>query len=156
MKPLFTFVFACLFSTALAAQDAPDTTAPTSENSIILDGTDIDLNQFLWKNRPIVVFADSPNDPRFIQQMEFLTARLDELAERDVVILTDTDPGKRSPLREKLRPRDFMLVVIVKDGTIQLRRPQPRDVREIIRTIDQMPTRQQELRERREQRATGS
>ena len=156
MKRLFTFVFACLFSTALAAQDAPDVTTPMGEDSIILDGTDIDLDQFLWKKRPVVVFADSPNDPRFIQQMAFLNERLAELAERDVVILTDTDPGKGSALRERLRPRNFMLVVIIKDGTIQLRRPQPRDVREIIRTIDQMPMRQQEVKEQREQRANDS
>lgn len=156
MKLIFTFVFACLFGTAMIAQDAPEITAPLGEDSIILDGSNVDLDQFLWKSRPLVVFADNPNDPRYIQQMELLNDRLDELAERDVVILTDTDPSQRSPLRERLRPHGFMLVLIVKDGTIQLRKPQPRDVREIIRTIDQMPMRRQEVQERREQRANGS
>lgn len=117
--------------------------------AIVIDGSDIDLKQFLWKNRPLVVFADSPNDPRFIQQIELLNARLGELAERDVVILTDTDPDARGPMRERLRPRGFMLVLIVKDGTVYLRKPLPWDVREITRTIDKLPMRQQEIEERR-------
>jgi hypothetical protein len=33
-----------------------------------------------------------------------------------------------------------------KDGEVELRKPAPWDVREITRTIDKMPSRQQELR----------
>ncbi len=149
MKPLLTLVFASLLAFPLTAQEAPSAPAEPAPDSILIDGTDVDLKQFLWKNRPIVVFADSPNDPRFVRQMELLTARLDDLAERDVVILTDTDPELRSALRERLHPRGFMLVLIVKDGTIYLRKPLPWDVREISRTIDKLPMRQDEVRERR-------
>jgi len=83
-------------------------------------------------------------------QMELLNDRLDELAVRDVVILTDTDPAAESALRTKLRPRGFMLALIVKDGTIYLRKPSPWDVREITRTIDKLPERKREIREQRE------
>ncbi|WP_425040837.1 DUF4174 domain-containing protein [Primorskyibacter sp. S187A] len=110
------------------------------------------LDEYLWVKRPIVVFSDSPADPRYVRQMQFLTERLDELAERDVVVLTDTDPTVLSPLREKLRPRGFMMVLIGKDGGIKLRKPLPFDVREISRTIDKMPMRQQEVRDRRAER----
>lgn len=71
------------------------------------------------------------------------------LEERDVVVLTDTDPSARAPLRQKLRPRGFALVVIDKDGGVKLRKPTPWSVRELTRTIDKMPTREQEVRERR-------
>ncbi|MEL7166722.1 MAG: DUF4174 domain-containing protein [Pseudomonadota bacterium] len=108
-----------------------------------------DLEQFVWEKRPVIVFADSPNDPNFGLQMEYLEARADELAERDVVVLTDTDPRAAGPLREKLRPRGFMLVLIGKDGGVKLRKPFPWDVRELTRTIDKMPVRQREIRERR-------
>ena len=107
------------------------------------------MSEFVWINRPIVVLADSPQDPRFIQQMKFIEAELDELAERDVVVLTDTDPSANSALREALHPRGFMLVLIGKDGMINLRKPVPWDVREISRVIDKMPMRQQEIRDRR-------
>ncbi|MEL7127746.1 MAG: DUF4174 domain-containing protein [Pseudomonadota bacterium] len=113
-------------------------------------GSDVsDLQQFVWEKRPIVVFADSPNDPNFGLQMEYLQERVADLAERDVIVLTDTDPGAAGPLREALRPRGFMLVLIGKDGGVKLRKPFPWDVRELSRTIDKMPVRQREIRDRR-------
>ncbi len=149
MKQITTLVFTCFFALPLGAQDTADTVSTTPGPSIFIEGSDVDLKQFLWTKRPVVVFADSPNDPRFVQQMELLTRRADDLAERDVVVLTDTDPEARGPLRERLHPRGFMLALIVKDGTIYLRKPLPWDVREISRTIDKLPMRQQEIQERR-------
>lgn len=149
MKPILTLVFACLFALpALAQQGAPSAEASAAP-SIFVDDPDVTLKQFKWKKRLVVVFADSPQDPRFIQQMEYLTERAEDLAERDVVVLTDTNPSAHGPLREALRPRGFMLTLVVKDGTIYLRKPRPWDVREISRTIDKLPMRQDEVRERR-------
>ena len=108
-----------------------------------------ELSEYLWLKRPLVIFADSPGDPRFKQQMDLIQERLGDLAERDVVVLTDTDPSVLSPLRKKLRPRGFMLVLIGKDGSVYLRKPFPWSVREIGRSIDKMPLRQQEIRDRR-------
>ena len=113
------------------------------------DVVELNLNDFLWEKRPIVVFADTPKDPAFIRQLELLEARTDALALRDVVILTDTDPSVLTPLREKLRPRGFMLVLIGKDGGVKLRKPFPWSVRELSRAIDKMPMRQQEIRDRK-------
>ena len=42
-----------------------------------------------------------------------------------------------------------MLVLIGKDGSVYLRKPFPWSVREIGRSIDKMPLRQQEIRDRR-------
>ncbi len=105
------------------------------------------LEEYLWTARPLVIFADNPNDPRFVQQMEFLTERASDLADRDVVVITDTDPAAGSAIREELRPRGFMLVLIGKDGAIYLRKPVPWRVRELTRSIDKMPIRLQEMRD---------
>ena len=110
---------------------------------------DIDPAQFVWMARPIVVFAQTPNDPQYAHQMDLLTARIDELALRDVIVITDTNPDTPSALRNLLRPRGFMLAIISKDGRTALRKPAPWDVREISRSIDKMPLRQQEIRDRR-------
>ena len=148
MKPLFALVFLALTPICATAQEAEDTPEPAPETGVLRPDAE-NLQQFVWKNRPIVVMADSPDDPRFIQQMEFITADLDALAVRDVVVLTDTDPAANSALREKLHPRGFMMVLIGKDGVIYLRKPFPWDVREITRSIDKLPMRQQEIRDRR-------
>ncbi len=105
------------------------------------------LEEFIWTHRPLIVFADSPNDPAFIEQLELIEARKEALVERDVVVLVDTDPKELSAARKKLRPRGFMLTLIGKDGGVKLRKPFPWDVREISRVIDKMPIRQREIRE---------
>lgn len=141
-----------LMAGTLAAQEASDPTAVElweADRTIVFDATSLDIDDFIWLARPVVVFADSPNDPRFRQQIDLLRARPEFLAERDVIILTDTDPDAESDLRMRLRPRGFMLVLIGKDGEVELRKPAPWDIREITRSIDKMPLRQQEVDDRR-------
>jgi hypothetical protein len=127
--------------------DPPVATEPPA--LVILDAAGVDLAQFLWTSRPILVFADTPADPRFIEQMELLESRPAELIARDVVVIVDTDPGARSMARLRLRPRGFQMALIGKDGDVNLRKPFPWDVREITRAIDKWPLRQEEIRARR-------
>ena len=129
-----------------AATPTPDSPAVTLD--ILPAGTHT-LDEFLWLKRPLVIFADSPEDPRFVQQMEYINSRPEDLITRDVVVIIDTTPQARSPIREALRPRGFALVLIGKDGQIYLRKPLPWHVREIVRSIDKMPIRKQELADRR-------
>ncbi|WP_299349929.1 DUF4174 domain-containing protein [uncultured Shimia sp.] len=139
------FVLITFLGTSVLAADG----ATTDEDPLFRDGIELTLEEFQWLKRPIVVFADSPNDPRFRQQIELLEADTASLETRDVIVLTDTDPAADSALREQLRPRGFMMVLIGKDGVVYLRKPQPWNVREVTRSIDKLPLRQQEERDRR-------
>lgn len=143
MKYLIPLVFTALMG-ATTTTHAGDATAPAA---LFAPADMEDLNEFRWKKRPVVVFADSEDDPAFIEQMALLRTREEELLERDVIVLTDTDPAARSALRLKMRPRGFMLVLVGKDGAIKLRKPFPWSVREISRSIDKMPIRQREIRD---------
>jgi len=145
MNPILPFVIACFFAFTAAAEDIK--TAP--EDTLFITMDEVQLDSLVWKKRPVVVFADTPDDPAFIQQMAFLRERVEELAERDVIVITDTDPAAKSALRLKLRPRGFMLVLIGKDGGVKLRKTFPWNVREITRSIDKMPIRVQEIREKK-------
>lgn len=150
MKPILPLVLASFFALPVAAQNLIDPLLPM----VFGMSDETDLQQFVWKKRPVVVFADSDADPRYTEQIELLLEGLPDLADRDVVVLTDTDPKARSELRLKLRPRGFMLVLIGKDGGVKLRKPFPWDVREISRSIDKMPMRKREIREEKEAAAT--
>ena len=148
-----------LILSAFLALAAPASATDGSEQSpaeawqadptVQFDATEVTLDDFQWIARPIVVFADTPADPRFRQQMELLAARPEALVERDIVVITDTDPEARSDIRRKLRPRGFMLAIVGKDGGVKLRKPLPWDTREISRSIDKMPLRKQEIRDQR-------
>ena len=107
------------------------------------------LEELLWVARPLVIFADTPEDPRFVQQMRMLESDPEPLVERNVVVLSDADPEANGPLRQRLRPRDFGIVLIDVDGTVAQRRPVPTSVREIIGLIDRMPSRREETGSRR-------
>lgn len=130
---------------------ATDSTAPDplaewqADKTVVFDAAEVNLDTFKWSARPVIVFADSANDPAFARQLELLEARTNELVDRDVVLITDTDPENRTELRTKLRPRGFMLTLIGKDGGVKLRKPFPWDVRELTRQIDKMPIRRQEI-----------
>ncbi len=108
------------------------------------------LEELLWIARPVVVFADSENDPRFLQQLQLLEERADDLADRNVVVLVDTDPAAAGPLRQSLRPRGFGLVLIDTDGSVVQRRPAPTTARELINLIDRLPSRRLESGSRRQ------
>lgn len=115
---------------------------------IIQPAAEAELAAYLWNARVLVVFADTPADPRFIKQMQMIEERPSDLIGRDVVVLTDTAPGESSEARQKLRPRGFALVLIDKDGDVKLRKPSPWHTREIARSIDKTPLRLDEIREK--------
>ena len=146
MTRTLAFVFSALFPLAALAADG---SAPADEEFVRPVG-DSDLSEFLWVNRPVIVFADTPADPRFQQQIDMLLDGEDAMRDRDVIVLTDTDPSARSPIRSKLRPRGFQMVFVDKDGVVKLRKPSPWSVREIGRSIDKTPLREREIRERRD------
>jgi hypothetical protein len=157
MNTVFAIILAIGLAPALAtaqtvAAAAPDTLTDATEPAAWgpLDATTgVTLEEFLYLRRPIVVFADSPDHPQFIQQMRLLAADPAVLEERDVVVIVDTDPAARSAVRMRLRPRGFSLVLMEKDGTVALRKPAPWDLREIAAAIDKFPLRRQEMLERR-------
>ena len=143
MKLLRTALFAALLPLSAIAQETP---APTAAFAPV-PAAEIVWADLMYVKRPIVVFADSPNDPNFLRQMELIAREPGELAERDVIVITDTDPDARTEVRKKLRPRGFSLVLLDKDLKPVIRTPLPWEVREITHAIDKFPLRRQEIQQ---------
>lgn len=170
MRPILTLILAAFLPiSALASDTAPaeaadspvgETPAEAVEEGIeeaaeelppglqFIDASEVSLDAFLWESRLVLVLADAPNNPQFLQQIRYLEERADEMLERDVIVIVDTDPAARSDARQRLRPRGFMLAIIDKDGEVKQRRPAPRTGREIMAVIDRFPLRRQEMLER--------
>lgn len=154
MKPFQILVLAAFLPLAAAAQttaEAPLSDLPQAEEPARFGphpASDVAFDSLLYLQRPVVVFADSPNDPNYLRQMELLAQDYPALQERDVILITDTDPAARGEWRIKLRPRGFSLVLMDKDLKPVIRKPLPWEVREITHAIDKFPLRRQEVLER--------
>ncbi|NYS25275.1 DUF4174 domain-containing protein [Rhodobacteraceae bacterium 2376] len=173
MKPFLIFVFAALVPLAALATDAPAEPEPTAEDLapgteamsdaattdttelpdpdselLFLDAREIDVREFIWTRRIVVVMADTPNDPAFERQLESLRDRAEEFVDRDVVVIFDAHPEDNTALRQVMRARGFMVAIIDKDGEVKARRPAPRSGRELMAVIDRFPLRRQEILER--------
>ncbi|MDO5528971.1 MAG: DUF4174 domain-containing protein [Paracoccus sp. (in: a-proteobacteria)] len=127
------------------AQTRPDAAPAPAGDLRVIDAADALPQDFLWTARPVVVFANTADDPAFVQQMREFQQSPRLLVERDVIIVTDTDPAAQGPWRIQLRPRGFSLVVMDKDGEVKQRKPAPWSVREISRAIDRFELRRQEI-----------
>jgi hypothetical protein len=164
MKPIFTLVFALVFpfvasaqatDTAMAQGNVASDAAPATDTPLtempeglpMLDARDIDVREYIWNSRILVVMADTPADPMFARQLAALREREAEFMLRDVVVVFDAHPNDLSPLREVLRPKGFVTAIIDKDGEVKARRPSYRSGREWMAIIDRFPTRRQELLE---------
>ena len=112
------------------------------------------LDQFRWKNRILVVFADSNNASAARQENALLADRAG-LAERDMVVLTVRGDAVRSvfgsgtdltaqALRREIKgppEGEFAAVLIGKDGGQKLRVRDPIVAAELFAVIDTMPMR---------------
>ena len=156
MKTQLVALIAVLCAPFAMAQDAGAVDSSSAvqawqeDPTTIFEASEVDIDDFRWIARPVVVFANTPADSAFQRQVELIQERIGELTSRDVVVVTDADPAAEGDLRQRLRPRGFMLALMNKAGEVALRKPSPWDVREITRSIDKTPERQQELRDTRE------
>lgn len=131
-----------------AAARAPDAGVPEPGPAEldIRAAAEVSPESLLFESRPVIVFADTEQEPAFITQMELLARDPAAMARRDVIVITDTDPAANSAWRQKLRPRGFALIILDTDGTVIDRKPFPWDTREIGRAIDKTPVRREETR----------
>jgi hypothetical protein len=132
---------------AICIAALPNLGVAESLKTIFVDVTEeTTIAGYLWVKRPVIIFANTDLDVNFQTQMKSLRQGAEELAARDVVVLVDTNPANKTALRKKFRPRGFAVLLMGKDGQIKLRKPFPWDARELSRSIDKMPMRQQEMR----------
>ena len=126
------------------------------------DGGTVDtmLSAYLWKNRPLILFSPSPENPSFISALNGLSKRMEHATDRHMVIievLGNGDVRRGGKLdhqhdADALRRRfsvpkgELTAVLIGKDGSVKLRQSGNVDWDEIFALIDTMPMRQREMR----------
>jgi len=121
----------------------------------------VTLRELRDTSRPLLIFAPSPTDPQLQIQLRWLRENAADMAERDVVVIavpyqspsptraTLTDAGATAARRRfHIAPTDFTVILIGKDGGEKLRSHQPIPMETLRSTIDAMPMRQDEMRQK--------
>ena len=101
------------------------------------------------KARPIIILSDSDDDPRVARQISAFDKAKAALGERDIAILRETKP--RSALRRSLGVPEigFAVVLVGKDGSVKQVWRDTVTPNAIVRIVDAMPMRRDEMMRRR-------
>ncbi|MHC2991582.1 hypothetical protein OB13_08295 [Pontibacter sp. HJ8] len=111
------------------------------------------LKDYKWKNRLLLVFAPASDHPEYKRQKELISKQTQGLQDRHLLVLdiTGGEEAEKQKLREqfKVKATEFTILLVGKDGTEKYRSRQPVSMQAIFEVIDQMPMRQQEMREQK-------
>ena len=124
----------------------------------------MDLTQFQWKNRLLLIFAQDGNHPLFQDLQSQILAQKAEVDDRDLIVFevpaqgparmnTNTlDRKEADSIRNHFAiPSDeYSLILVGKDGGIKLKRKDQVDLKEVFELIDSMPMRQNEMRQKKQ------
>lgn len=120
------------------------------------------MDAYVWKKRPLVVFAAAAGDAALAQQTAIVAGNRSGFIERDMVIVyvvgdavtseLGGGPGRSAAtLRARfgVGPRTFRAVLVGKDGGVKLTSGSPLSAARLFSTIDAMPMRADEMRRRK-------
>jgi hypothetical protein len=121
------------------------------------------LARYKWKNRPLVVSAPSDDDKHLVHLKNELMAAPWEFESRDMILVILLDRPELRLLDRRLtseeidatrttlgiRPGEFAIRLIGKDGSVKLATESPTPMKEIYALIDSMPMRAGEKQNRK-------
>ncbi len=119
------------------------------------------MTDYLWENRPLVLFAPDAGHPILAAQSEALEGQTEALRERNIVFIdvigemTTIDGLDASGLKaDALRRRygvasgEAAALLVGKDGGVKVRNAAAIESSTLFETIDAMPMRRYEMRQR--------
>ena len=123
------------------------------------DATSMDLKQFQWKHRLLLIFAMDENDPPFKKLKDEIIAQKAEVENRDLLVFeiferglsrmntTPLDPVNVHSIRKHyaIPQSAFKVILIGKDGGIKLKKDDTANLELIFERIDAMPMRKNEM-----------
>ena len=122
----------------------------------------VDLADYRWKNRLLLIFAPNETDKDFATFSHRLNAENFNVLDRDLVVFRIFETASSRVDNQPLSPEDaqalrlrfdiklgqFTVILVGKDGGVKLIQKRQADLEEIFDLIDRMPMRRQEMREK--------
>jgi hypothetical protein len=124
----------------------------------------VDLGEYKWKSRLLLIFSPSESHPDYMAQKIELEEQMAEVEDRDLIVFTVLEEGESliggssvgDTAAESLRNQfgiesgQHTVILMGKDGGEKLRSTGHVPMEDIFSLIDSMPMRQTEMRERRD------
>ena len=104
----------------------------------------IELNQYLWKNRIILTFADGQDHPDLIRLKAEMKENECEILNRDLVYFHFSNDGKTGN-HTTTNDQSFRILLFGKDGSIKYESKRSVSLIQLFELIDSMPMRQDEM-----------
>ena len=104
----------------------------------------IELNQYLWKNRIIITFADDEDHADLIKLKVEMKENNCGILNRDLLHFHFTNDGKSGNLTTR-NDQSFRILLIGKDGGIKYESNRSVSLIQLFELIDSMPMRQDEM-----------
>jgi hypothetical protein len=128
-----------------------------SLNMVLAEETN--LSRYIWQNRVILLFSPNIQDPRLGAQIKELQQFTCDIQDRDTLVFQIVKSfgvlylnGSRSKIKEdnlrkkyRVQSKEYLFILIGKDGGEKLRSRKVMSVNEIFNEIDAMPMRQNEV-----------
>ncbi len=104
----------------------------------------IELNQYLWKNRIILTFAEDEQYPDLIKMKAEMKENNCEILNRDLLHFHFSNDGKIGNYTTT-NDQSFRILLIGKDGGIKYESKRSVSLIQLFELIDSMPMRQDEM-----------
>lgn len=143
---IFTYLFSSLLMSSVTLAEGGE-----QKSSLV---------EYLWRNRPLLVFAPHEDHPFLAEQRQAIVGQFAGLRDRDMVVIevvgdrvriNGVSRGrlKAADLREcySLHSNDAAALLVGIDGGVKLRQSSVLPAHVLFGTIDAMPMRQQEMGE---------
>jgi hypothetical protein len=106
----------------------------------------MNLKQYEWKNRVVLVFTPTASDARFQVQTELFEKRKADLDERNIVVLCVVGAEEvKTRNHFRVSKEDFAVILIGKDGNEKHRWAGVAPIDQIDHRVDRMPMRRSEM-----------
>lgn len=107
----------------------------------------LDLEKHRWQERVLLFFVPTAESANWEKQEQILASDPQGLEERDLVVY-QLDTAAALANRYRVASEQFTAILVGKDGTEKLRQNEPLSLAKLYSTIDAMPMRRREMRER--------
>ncbi len=160
MKKFYVTNWLCLASLLMSCY-TPTSHLTSNENSMRLPKDTLDLSDYQWKNRLILIFSPNQQNFDYQEQAQALNRQTQGIKERDLIVFHFFSEQKgfyenqiiEAPTAARIREKyeipadEFRILLIGKDGGVKLRERAFTSTDHIFGLIDRMPMRQREMRE---------